>query len=124
MTVRVLVVEDHPDLLEMLGELLELAGALPRLVSSVEAAMAEVEREAPDIIISDVGLEEGDGFELAHRLRDHPDRKSMRVIALTGFSNPEDRARALAGGFDEYVSKPLMADALASLLAGTSRDPA
>ncbi len=67
----------------------------------------------PDIALIDIGLPSIDGYEVARRLRQHPDTCNTKLIALTGYGLDEDRRRALAAGFDMHLVKPIDADSLA-----------
>jgi len=68
----------------------------------------------------DVGLPRMDGYEVARRLRAEHDGRMM-IVALTGYGSAEDRARALAAGFDEHLTKPLDVERLQQLIAKRSR---
>jgi CheY-like chemotaxis protein len=107
----VLVVEDGPDNRETLQELLELLGHEVHTavdgVEGVERALAL----RPDVALVDIGLPRLDGFEVARRLRAELGA-GVFLVALTGYGQPEDRARALAAGFDMHLTKPMDLDAL------------
>jgi CheY-like chemotaxis protein len=102
---RVLVVEDNRDSREMVRVLLEVWG------HQVEVARDGVEgvRKAldwlPEVAVVDIGLPLLDGYEVARRVRAAL-RGQVRLIALTGYGSPEDRAQALASGFDAHLVKP------------------
>ena len=111
----ILIIEDHDDAREALRALLELEG------HQVEAAASgprgvELARECrPDIALVDIGLPEVDGYEVARRLRTLvPGRPYL--IALTGYGQPDDVARARDAGFDAHLLKPIDPDALAGVL--------
>src|SRR5687768_583583 len=99
-SLHVLVVEDHDDSREVLAELLQMLGASVCVAANVEDALGLVDAATPDLILSDLGLPEVDGFELSRRLSAHPNRKAMRLVAVTGFSDPADHRRALQAGYD------------------------
>jgi PAS domain S-box-containing protein len=103
---RVLIVEDDPDSCEFLEIVLEAAGASCMGAGSARAALEETTRAAYDAIVSDIGMPEMDGYELMERLRA---RAGARVpaVALTAYARPEDRARALAAGYQAHLSKPV-----------------
>ena len=113
---RVLIVEDSPDGREMLSALLAAWG------HQVEAAAdgAEGVRKAlgwqPEVALVDIGLPLVDGYEVARRLRAALHGR-VRLIALTGYGSPEDRAQALASGFDAHLTKPADPEALRRLVA-------
>jgi len=112
----VLVVEDGPDNRETLQELLEMLGHEVHTavdgVEGVERALAL----RPDAALVDIGLPRLDGFEVARRLRAELGA-GVFLVALTGYGQPEDRARALAAGFDLHLTKPMDLDALERTLA-------
>jgi CheY-like chemotaxis protein len=116
----VLIVEDDDDSREMLGELVTAFGH--RAVSAASAAEAlECARDQkPDLALIDIGLPEVDGCELARLLRaamaETPGLHT-RLIALTGYSDGDTRDTAGAAGFDAYVVKPIMPEALEALLS-------
>ena len=88
-----------------------------KTAESATSALKVLENFRPEVAIIDIGLPDMDGYELARRVRALPDRKPIRMIALTGYGTAADRQRALDAGFDEHVVKPADADKLASLLA-------
>ncbi len=114
---RVLVVDDHPDGAEALAQLLALHGHDVRAVTTCAEALAAVSGEggfAPDVVLTDVRLRDGDGFALAAELcRVLPARSVL--IALTGLQDQEEKC--LAAGFDHYVLKPADPAALAAIIA-------
>lgn len=112
---RILVVDDHPDVLESFTTLLTLWGQEVRGAPSGASAL-EVAREfRPNIAFIDLGLPDIDGAEVCRRLRAEYGM-SVRLYALTGFIQPKYRALALDSGFDLYVQKPVDAPMLRALL--------
>jgi len=120
---RVLVVEDEPDTRNLLVMLLELCHA--QVVSAASAAEARelVARDAPHLIISDIGMPGGDGYALIRDVRAMPDDRGGRVpaVALTAYARAEDRARALRAGFDEHLPKPVEPRELVRVIASLAR---
>jgi CheY-like chemotaxis protein len=116
---RVLIVEDDDDSREMLGELVASYGHLAVPAANADEALAHVRIQKPDLAFIDLGLPELGGCELARLLRlamaDTPGLKT-RLVALTGYSDREMRESAGAAGFDAYVVKPIMPEALEALL--------
>ncbi len=116
----ILIIEDHDDAREALRALLELEG------HEVEAAASgprgvEIARERhPDIALIDIGLPEVDGYEVARRLRTMTPARPY-LIALTGYGQPDDIARARDAGFDAHLLKPVDPDALAKVLSTVPR---
>ncbi len=103
---QLLVVDDEEDARFLLKRLLEAGGATVRIAESAKAAIAMYADRLPDVLISDVGMPEVDGYELMHLLQSKPGPKSP-AIALTAFARSEDKARALAAGFRAHHSKPI-----------------
>jgi PAS domain S-box-containing protein len=113
---RVLVVDDNVDAADTLAVLLEAAGYNVRTAIDGPRALRTLDTFTPDIGILDIGLPAMDGYELARRLRAEPRVARMRLIALTGYGRDPDRHRALAGGFDEHLVKPVSAERLLEVL--------
>ena len=121
--VRLLVVEDDQDSRDMLVMVFEHSGASVSAVASAEEAMEVLKRATPDVLVSDIGLSGEDGHELIRRVRALEAERGGRIpaLALTAYSGPEARGKALAAGFDLQVSKPVVPAELvaqAALLAG------
>ena len=103
---KVLVVDDNQDAAETLAELLRLGGhAVEVRHDGVQALDAAVFR--PDIVLLDVGMPRLDGHEVARRLRARPWARHVRIVALSGFGQADDRHRSLAAGCDEHLIKPV-----------------
>lgn len=121
--VRVLVVDDDAEVREFLWTVLAECGAVVRVVSSVRAAMAEFDRLAPEVVVSDIGMPEHDGFALIGAIRRRPPERGGDVpaVALTGFARAEDRRRALGRGFQFHVAKPVDADEILAIVASLVR---
>lgn len=117
---RILVVEDDPESLQMMGALLGLWGYAPRLVPAGPAALAAVEEEMPDIVLLDLGLPGMDGFEVARRLRGRPGGRDLFIAAVTAYRGEEHQRQAREAGFDRYLMKPVDIDTLRQLLTQTS----
>jgi PAS domain S-box-containing protein len=106
--IRVLVTDDDPDNLDLLNFILTEEGAIVTAVTTAREALAIVSENPPDILISDIGMPEMDGYELLQQIRALPEgqNKLVRAIALTAFAQPEDRERVLQAGFQAYFAKP------------------
>jgi PAS domain S-box-containing protein len=118
--IKILVVEDDPDTREFVERLLAEAGAHVIAVASAAAAFDCLRRERPDLLVSDIGLPDEDGYALIHRIRGLPDAEGGRIpaIAVTAFARAEDRRRALQSGFQSHVAKPVdPAELLASIVS-------
>jgi NO-binding membrane sensor protein with MHYT domain/CheY-like chemotaxis protein/two-component sensor histidine kinase len=114
--VRVLVIDDAPDTLDVLEQILSFSGAATRTAPGAGAALALLEDEVPDVIVSDVGMPEVDGFELMRRIRRRAATAAIPAIALTAFTREDDRAKALQAGFTDYLAKPVEPAALAAAI--------
>jgi len=111
--VEVVVVDDDPPTLDAIGVALGKVGAIPRLASSVSEALLFLERGGPDVLVSDIGLPDRDGFDLIRAVRGLGDTtRSILAIAVTGLAAPEERRRIRRAGFDAYLAKPVSPDAV------------
>jgi signal transduction histidine kinase len=104
---RILLIEDNDDSREMMRHLLHLSGHDVHEASDGVSGVATALEIAPDVAIIDVGLPGLSGFEVAARLRRTPEGRQISLVALTGYGQPEDRARALNAGFDAFLVKPV-----------------
>jgi signal transduction histidine kinase/ActR/RegA family two-component response regulator len=103
---RVLIVDDNVDAAEMLAALLAAHGHDVRTAHRGEAALATAGTFRPEVALLDIGLPDIDGYELARRLRGVAGADPLHLVALTGWGQDGDRARALAAGFDRHLTKP------------------
>lgn len=116
-----LIVEDDDDSREMLGELISAFGHRAVAAANAAEALACARAQKPDVALIDIGLPEVDGCELARLLRAamaETEGLKPRLVALTGYSDGAMRESAGAAGFDAYVVKPIMPEALEALLHG------
>ena len=104
---RALVVDDAPDVTEMLAMLLRYAGYDVVTVFSAFDAFETARGEQFNVVISDIGMPGMNGYELAEALRSLPDYGSVPMIAVTGFAMYDDRDRALESGFNAFLTKPI-----------------
>jgi len=114
---RVLLIEDNVDITDFIRIQLEMWGHEVSVAHDGPSGLEAALRLRPDIALLDVGLPGMDGYELAQRIRRDPVASSLRLVAMTGYGRPEDRARALAAGFDEHLVKPVHPRQLQDLLA-------
>ena len=105
--IRVLVVDDERDSIEIVGRILERKGAEVRTARSMVKALEEFTRFSPQVLITDIGMPEHDGYELLARLRELPGGRSVPAVALTAMARNEDRIRALRAGFHLHIVKPV-----------------
>jgi CheY-like chemotaxis protein len=113
---RALVVDDAPDVTEMLSLLLQYAGYEVVTVYSGQQALAAARAASFDVIVSDIGMPGMNGYELAEQLRGSDHYRVTPMIAVTGFSMYDDRDRALAAGFNAFLTKPVNPRDLISLV--------
>lgn len=115
---RVLIVENDDDTREYLNVALESLGASVRAASSAVEALTAFEDARPDILISDIGMPEVDGYDLIRRVRALPAEKGGAVpaIALTGYAEEADRERAMSAGYQRHAAKPVEPSALAVMM--------
>jgi signal transduction histidine kinase/ActR/RegA family two-component response regulator len=105
----ILVVDDEPDTRDLLKVGLGQCGADVTVVGSASEALEAISAAAPDLLISDIGMPEQDGYELIRRVRDLPAEGGGKVpaIALTAYARVEDRMQALRAGYQMHVPKPV-----------------
>jgi PAS domain S-box-containing protein len=113
-TLDVLVVEDDADSREALGLALQETGAEVRMVGSVRQALAAYAERPPDVLVSDIGMPDEDGYVLIRAIREREDGASRRTlaIAMTGFASRHDHETALRAGFDDHLGKPVEIETL------------
>lgn len=104
---RALVVDDVADVTEMLSVLLTHAGYEVMTAESAAAAIASASQNQFDVIISDIGMPQMNGYELAQAVRGMPGYETVPMVALTGYSKFDDRQRSLDAGFNAHLTKPI-----------------
>jgi signal transduction histidine kinase len=112
----VLIVEDDEDAAELMRALFSAVGHRTRVARDGVTGLAEVLSRPPDVAFIDIGLPRMDGYEVARTIRRSDRGASVYLVALTGYGRPEDRARALAAGFDVHLVKPLEIDRVNELM--------
>ena len=113
---KILIVDDTRAAGYVLGRLLEKMGQQVCSATDATEALESVRRECPDVVISDIGMPDIDGYELARRLRKEPHSERLILVALTGYGQETDKQRAKAAGFDYHLVKPVGLEALQALL--------
>jgi len=114
---RVLLIEDNRDAREMLRMLLELDGHVVFDAAEGRRGLELLDTEHLDVAIIDIGLPGLDGYQVARRIREHPNGRDMLLLALTGYGFPSDRQHSTEAGFDHHLVKPVDTDALTQLLS-------
>ncbi|MDB5839479.1 MAG: hypothetical protein JWQ23_1431 [Herminiimonas sp.] len=112
-----MIVDDNMDAANSLAMVLEAAGHHVTVAYAARTALERAAIAAPRVFLLDIGLPDMDGYELAGRLRAHPETKYSVLIALTGYGQGQDRERSSAAGFDYHLVKPADPAQLESLLA-------
>jgi CheY-like chemotaxis protein len=103
-SLRILVVEDHADTLRVLARLLDHFGHKISVADSTQSALQFLETTAFDVVLSDIGLPDGSGYEIVSQAKLKP---GVKAVALTGFDREEDIRRGKEAGFDFHLSKPV-----------------
>ena len=116
-TRRVLIIEDNVDAAETLAAALELEGHEVRLARDGHTGLAMARELKPDVVLCDIGLPGLDGYGVARTLRADAAFRSTRLVALTGYAQPEDKQRAKEAGFDLHLAKPSPIGEVTSALA-------
>jgi len=116
---RVLLVEDEPDVRELMVTVLERCGAKVTAAGSAEEALSALQRETPDVLVSDIGMPREDGYALIRKVRALPPEKGGKVpaLAVTAHARAEDRRKALLAGFQMHLGKPVPPDELLLMVA-------
>jgi PAS domain S-box-containing protein len=122
---KVLIVDDETDTRNFLVFMFEEYGAIATATASVEDALAVIEQTQPDILISDIGMSEQDGYTLIQQVRTLAPEQGgcIPAIALTAYSGEEDRLKVLAAGFQQYLTKPVDPDNLINLVTNVLQLP-
>jgi len=115
---RVLLVDDNVDAMEMMGFLLTEMGYDTFTASDAHGVVKLALEQRPDVIVLDIGLPGIDGYQLARMIREHAGLAHMRLVAHTGYGSPEDRQKARDAGFDAHLVKPAQLSALEAALRG------
>ncbi len=114
---RVLVVDDNVDTANVIARLLKRAGHAAHLAYSGTEAIEVARTISPEVVLLDIGLPGADGYEVCRQLRAEPCCKGAKIIAISGYSQEEDRRRSKAAGFDHHLVKPVELQDLKALLA-------
>ena len=113
---KIVVVDDVHDSASMLAEILRELGQDVTVATDGATAIESVMTEHPQIVFLDIAMPDMSGYEVAERLRSLPETESVVLIALTGYSRPEDRQRAIEAGFNHHLPKPANFEAVEQLL--------
>lgn len=113
---KVLVIDDNRDAAEMLRDFLEIAGHQVALAFTGTDGVEKARSFTPDVVLCDISLPAMSGHEVAAVLRKDPKTKGARLIALSGYAGPSDRARSSEAGFDLHLAKPVDPDELMKII--------
>jgi two-component system cell cycle response regulator DivK len=116
---HILVVEDNLDNYELVRTILEIAGYDTFLAVNGRDGVNAARKQKPDLILMDLALPEMDGWEATKLIREDPETVHIPMVALTAYSLPRERKRALDAGVDAYLSKPFDANQLIQLVENT-----
>jgi CheY-like chemotaxis protein len=113
---RVLVVDDNRDAADSCSILLELSGHRVQTAYSGREALAVASRARPHVVVTDIGLPDIDGYEVAEKIHAAPWGRRTVLVAVTGWGQDSDKQRAFSAGFSHHLTKPIDTDALELLL--------
>jgi len=114
---RVLVVEDNVDTARTMSLLLQQLGCATQEVHEGPPVVDAAKSFGPDAILLDIGLPGLDGYQIARNIRQTPELSNVRLIAVTGYGQQQDRERSINAGFDHHLVKPVQFDSLIATLA-------
>ena len=112
-SLHILVVENHQDTLDAMKMFLDLSGHITETAGTMKAALDAAADNAFDLVITDIGLPDGDGWELMRQLRE---RGPVRAVAMSGYGWKEDLEKSRAAGFEAHLLKPLKITELENVL--------
>jgi CheY-like chemotaxis protein len=122
--VHVLIVDDEQDARALVERLLKECAATVTTAASAREALAHVERDKPDVLVSDIGMPEHDGYALIRWIRRlEGERGEIPAIAFTAYARPEDRAKAIQAGYQLHLAKPVEPMRLVSMVASLVKRP-
>jgi len=125
---KILVIEDQPIELKLVGRVLEAAGFTVNGIDAAEQAFASIKADRPQLILLDMGLPGMDGLALVRLLKADPETASIHVVGITAYPEKFSNAKALEAGCDGYLLKPISTRALPQILSdvvdrGTRDEP-
>ncbi|MCK6546812.1 ATP-binding protein [Myxococcota bacterium] len=119
---RILIVEDNADAATTLSDVLQILGHTTRVAMDGSSALRAIDEEAPEVILCDIGLPDMTGYDVVRTLRANPANHHVYAVALTGYTQPNDKDEALRAGFDLHLAKPpALADLEGALEEATRR---
>lgn len=121
-SVHIVVIEDNPDVADMLRLSLESKGHRVEVADDGPGGLELVRSEVPDVVICDIGLPGMDGYEVAEAIDGDSELPSMLLVALSGYARSEDVERSKSAGFEHHLAKPPAMDEIEAMLARVSPD--
>ena len=109
---RILVVDDQPSIAGLMSQLLTMRGYNVITASSAEEGEAEIRKQLPDLILSDVMMPGKSGYEFCRSLKDNPATRLIPFVLITGLSDSTDKVRGIEAGADDFLNKPVLAEEL------------
>jgi putative two-component system response regulator len=109
---RILVVDDQPSIAGLMSQLLTMRGYDVITASDAEQAEAEISKQLPDLILSDVMMPGKSGYEFCAALKENPDTRLIPFVLITGLSDSTDKVRGIEAGADDFLNKPVLAEEL------------
>lgn len=109
---RILVVDDQPSIAGLMSQLLTMRGYSVVTASNAEQAEAEVHRQPPDLILSDVMMPGKSGYDFCRSLKEDPATRLIPFVLITGLSDSSDKVRGIEAGADDFLNKPVLAEEL------------
>jgi CheY-like chemotaxis protein len=121
--IKILVVDDDPDARQLLAAILRQCGAEVETCDSAARALLLFEEYKPDVLVSDIGMPEQDGYDLIRQIREKEKGSGKRLpaVALTAFARTEDRLKALSAGYNIHVPKPVEPAELLVVIANLTK---
>jgi CheY-like chemotaxis protein len=116
---RILVVDDETDIRELVAFILQQSGAEVTVAASAEEALAALNQSVPDVLLSDIGMPDVDGYMLMRQVRTFPAQQGGQIpaIALTAYAGEYNQQQAFQAGFQLHISKPVEPEELVSAIA-------
>jgi len=109
---RILVVDDQPSIAGLMSQLLTMRGYEVITAENADQAEAEVRRQAPDLILSDVMMPGKSGYEFCRGLKENPATRLIPFVLITGLTDSADKLRGIEAGADDFLNKPVLAEEL------------